>query len=437
MTRVDFLLRTDEGNPVTRTTHLLDALSDQDGSNVWTSWNPVGRHPTTPEANDLLWLSIATLAADSVALRWAFRDGWTRQIGLKMSVSRQEWRAIENGVARMLRFLTGDEWSLTLTRRRPRLLSVPDAEADAVCLLSGGLDSLVGAINLLAEDDHRTVLLVGVEDTSISAGRQSHLRDRLVDAFPGRVRLQQTWAAFRQPTAGQARPLPAEREPTTRSRSLYFIASGLACAAAIGPHVPVFVPENGFIGINVPLIPARSGSLSTRTTHPLFLRLLGEIAVAIGVTNPIINPLRMQTKGEALASCLRPDLLAATASLSVSCAHPAAGRWQRRPGPCGYCYPCLIRRASMHVVGLDDGANYVFDVLTDPDFLDSASVRPASLRATLAAIRRGSRPTDILRNGPAPIGDLMALADLHSRGLAELEAWLRTARAQPVVHLLP
>jgi hypothetical protein len=197
------------------------------------------------------------------------------------------------------------------------------------------------------------------------------------------------------------------------------------------------VPENGFIGINVPLIPARSGSLSTRTTHPLFVRLLSEIAMAVGVTNPIVNPLRMQTKGEALATCLRPDLLATTAPMSVSCAHPTAGRWQRRPGPCGYCYPCLIRRASMHVVGLDDGADYVVDVLTDRDFLDSASVRPASLRATLAAIRRGSRPTDILRNGPAPIEGLMALADLHSRGLAELETWLRTAHVQPILDLLP
>jgi hypothetical protein len=91
----------------------------------------------------------------------------------------------------------------------------------------------------------------------------------------------------------------------------------------------------------------------------------------------------------------------------------------------------------MYVVGLDDGEDYVVDVLTDADFLNSASIRPASLRATLAAVRRGSRPTDILRNGPAPIGDLAALADLHARGLAELEAWLQTASAQPVLDLLP
>ncbi len=91
----------------------------------------------------------------------------------------------------------------------------------------------------------------------------------------------------------------------------------------------------------------------------------------------------------------------------------------------------------MHVVGLDSGDDYVIDVLTGIDFLGSASVRPASLRATLAAIRRGSRPTDVLRNGPAPIQDVTALADLHRRGLAELEAWLRTATAPAVLALLP
>lgn len=438
MTKIDFLLRTDPANPIRRATHLLDAFPDHDpAATVWTNWKPAGRRPAAAGANDLLWLSIAALAADFVALRSESADGWTRQIGIKMRVTRDEWAAVNDVAARMLGFLTGDEWSLAFTRRRPRVLNVPAVDADAVCLLSGGLDSLVGAINLLAEDEDRSVLLVGVEDSSISAGRQTVLRDGLQTSFPDRVQMRQTWATFRQPTAAQARPLPARRERTTRSRSFYFLASGLACAAGIGPDVPMYVPENGFIGINVPLVPARSGSLSTRTTHPLFLRHLGDVATSVGVTNPIVNPLRLQTKGEALAACLRPDVLATLAPQSVSCAHPTAGRWQGRSGPCGYCYPCLIRRASMHVVGLDSGDDYVIDVLTDADFLDSTSVRPASLRATLAAIRRGSRPTDVLRNGPAPIEDVAALADLHRRGLAELEAWLRTATAPALLALLP
>ena len=437
MSGIDFLVRTDPGNPVTRATHLLDAFGPHDpASTVWTNWNPTTDRPATPGANDLLWLSIATLSADTIALRSTASDGWTRQIGLKMRLARVEWTTPDINVERMLRFLTGDEWSLRLTGRRPRVLGVPAADADAVCLFSGGLDSLVGAINLLAENDERRVLLVGVEDVSLSAGRQNALLVDLEEAFPGRVELIQTWARLQKPRPAQERALPTRREPTTRSRSLFFLASGLASAAGIGPEITLFVPENGFIGLNVPIVPARSGSLSTRTTHPHFLRLLREIAVSIGVSNAIINPLRLLTKGEALAQCLRPDLLRTMAPKSMSCAHPLAGRFHGQSGSCGYCYPCLVRRASMHAVGLDAGGDYNVDVLSDEAFIDSNSVKPASLRATLAAIREGSRPADVLRNGPAPNDDLAALADLHRRGLAELEAWLRTATAPAVRALL-
>jgi len=427
---INLLLRTNPTDRITRADHLLDAFADHDNAaTVWSIWRPVATRPTTPAANDLLWLSIAVLAADALVLRSEAADGWTRDIGLKLKVGRPEWAAQLPGVDRMLRFLTGDEWSVRLGQGRPRVLNVPAVEADAVCLLSGGLDSLVGAINLLGSDDTSRVLLVGVEDSSYSAGRQAKLSVALSAAFPGRVAFRQTWTRFRQPTADQERPIPMRREQTTRSRSLLFLGSGLTAAAAIGPMVPLHVPENGLIGINVPLVPARSGTLSTRTTHPHFLDLLRGIAIAVGVQNPIVNNLRLQTKGEALTACARPDLLAALAPTSVSCAHPTATRYlgpgrTGRSG-CGYCYPCLIRRASMHVAGLDDGAHYAFDVLTRPDFVNSPSTRADSLRATLAAIRRGAAATDVLRTGP--VREFAQYANLHRRGLAEIEAWMRTA----------
>ena len=92
----------------------------------------------------------------------------------------------------------------------------------------------------------------------------------------------------------------------------------------------------------------------------------------------------------------------------------------------------------MAVVGLDDPAPYIFDVLRRPGFLTpGTSTRPASLRAVLAAVRRGPSALDSLGNGPVPAGQAAAFADVHRRGLAELEAWLRGATTPEVLAWLP
>jgi hypothetical protein len=252
------------------------------------------------------------------------------------------------------------------------------------------------------------------------------LVDELRRRYPGRVEYV------------RANLVAAKREDTTRARSLLFIAFGLLCASIAGPELPLYVPENGVIGLNVPLIGSRSGSASTRTTHPHFMESLGALLVRLGITNPVVNPYRLLTKGEAMARCADQPAVRSLAPMTVSCAHPSAGRFLGRPGSCGYCYPCLIRRASMAVVGLDDPASYTFDVLALPGFLTPGrSVRPTSLRAVLAAIRRGPGRLDALGNGPVPAGEAEAFADVHRRGLAELEAWLRGATAPEVLAWLP
>ena len=49
-------------------------------------------------------------------------------------------------------------------------------------------------------------------------------------------------------------------EPTRRSRSILFIALGLAAASARG-GVPLLIGENGFTSLNPPLASERAGSL--------------------------------------------------------------------------------------------------------------------------------------------------------------------------------
>jgi 7-cyano-7-deazaguanine synthase in queuosine biosynthesis len=421
---------------------LLDWFADQRAAST-VQTDPRFLHGLTPgpAARDFLRLAGAAYCADKLVLRRLTQDRWTRQIHLDVPVADlARWQTATATLSAALDYLTGDHWNLSFraaavpgSRRRP----AANGGVDAVCLFSGGLDSLCGAIDLLEEG--RRLCLVGHYEGGLIPGVQQALAAELAEHYGAdQVTLRQLLLRPAAARASQTRPLPTRRERSTRGRSLLFIAAGLAIADAYGPTTPLYVPENGFIGINVPLSRARSGSLSTRTTHPYFLGCLEAALAALAIDNPLQNPYRLQTKGAMLRRSRNPRLLARLAPRSVSCAHPEAARWRRRrQGNCGYCYPCLIRRAAMHAAGWDHGEGYAWDVLNDATVLEGNRRIGADLRAILWATAR-ERPTlDVLRNGPVPDGEVQAFADLVRRGQAELTAWLATGTSSALRARLP
>jgi hypothetical protein len=245
-----------------------------------------------------------------------------------------------------------------------------------------------------------------------------------------RLRLRRMFCRPAPADPAQALPLPDLHERTTRSRSALFLAGALATAAAAGPHVPVYVPENGWIGLNVPLTRARTGSASTRTTHPHFMTLFTAACRAIGIDNPLINPYRLQTKGEMLAACRNPRLLARLAPASVSCAHPETPRWRGRPqGNCGYCLPCLVRRAALARIGHDQAGQYAWDALTDATLLEATERTGADLRALVHGVDPHRDDLAIVRNAPLPAGEHRDHLQMWRRGAAELRGWFAGAGA--------
>src|SRR5262249_11055680 len=152
-----------------------------------------------------------------------------------------------------------------------------------------------------------------------------------------------------------------------RSRSLLFLALGTAAASVYGPTVPLSVPENGYMSLNVPLTVTRLSSLSTRTTHPYFIGLFRRFLAAVGLATPIEFQSHVRPKGEMLATAKNQPMPRSAASLTMSCAPPEAGRHTKAVPSlhCGYCVPCLIRRAAMHAAEVPD-ARYRVDVLTHP-----------------------------------------------------------------------
>ncbi|GAB3848997.1 hypothetical protein GCM10029963_32720 [Micromonospora andamanensis] len=384
----------------------------------FTDWTP------TPIGIELLRFAAGIYCGDRTVPREPQSDGWTRT--LRVDVPASDLGAWEQAEwAGTLGFLTGDRWHIRPRRTRRIISESAGLDVDAVSLFSGGLDSLCGVIDLLEEDPERRLLLVGHHEGGQASTAQRDLHAALVDVYGQRVQLRRLFCRPAPPDEAQTQPLPTERERTTRSRSLLFITAALAAASAAGPDVPVYVPENGWIGLNVPLTRARTGSASTRTTHPHFVGLLTRSCRALGLSNPIINPYRLQTKGEMLAACRNPRLLAKLAPSSVSCAHPETPRWRdRKQGNCGYCLPCLVRRAALRRIRRDLSDQYAWDALSDAGLLDPAERTGADLRAIVHGVSPHRDELAIMRNAPLPVGEHQDHLQLWRRGAAEIREWL-------------
>lgn len=436
----DYLVRSNPDSPLTAPAdqHVLDwvpgrasatiQIGKRAGVRFFDGWR-APRH-----ALDLFLLGASAYCVDKTSLRGSADDRWTRDLHLELPVEDPKaWESAE--WPSVLDFLTGDRWTIQpyAEQRSPLagLARVPEettavGDVAAVCLFSGGLDSLTGVIDLLEEDAERRLCLLShnegdkastAQKDLLAALRQHYGEDRLI-----------TRRLFLRPApanAQQTRPLPNARENTTRARSLLFLTAGLALAASVSPSTPVYIPENGFIGVNVPLTRARSGSYSTRTTHPHFIKSLQQAAAAVGVPNPIQNPFRLKTKGEILTDTKNADLLEKLAPLSISCSHPEAARYVKRSqGNCGYCFPCLIRRASMAQVGWDKAEDYSWDALSGKDLLDRNTRRAADLRAVINGAFADRPDREIVRNGPIPDGEHRGFLRVWRDGLAELRTWL-------------
>lgn len=110
---------------------------------------------------DLLVLAAHVHAADTrIARATESQDTWTREIRLVVPVSDiARWNAGIPLLQRLLNFLTGDQWTLGF-RPRPagfeRTVRIRQSRATApafnsLALFSGGLDSLIGAIDVLEQ----------------------------------------------------------------------------------------------------------------------------------------------------------------------------------------------------------------------------------------------------------------------------------------------
>lgn len=348
---------------------------------------------------DLLIVGIAVFTADKKIPRKTAKDGWSRELNLEIPVLEYDrWKSVENILNETLSFLSGDKWNISFYSTTERFrgdkenkkYNIKNASSfDCVSLFSGGLDSFCGALTLL--NNKRKPLFVGFKEYNLLLKRQHELIDAIKKQY------NQSSMDFIQFNVSPRKPINTSEEmtfgeSTSRSRSFLFITGAIAVASAIGENTPVYIPENGFIGINVPLTQSRSGSCSTRTTHPYFLKMVNELLNKLNIKHQVINFYSGNSKGEIISEHKNNAVFKNIYKQTLSCSHPCQARYDGESPPlnCGYCYPCLIRKASLIANGfIHDKYNPHYTLskrfIDDNNKIDG---KASDLKAVLFTIKR-------------------------------------------------
>jgi 7-cyano-7-deazaguanine synthase in queuosine biosynthesis len=381
---------------------------------------------------DLILISSVVYGLDKLIPRNCEKgegDRWTRQIEVTIPVDNDSlWDTVAEGLSECISFLTGDVWTLTFSKCARSILCIPRGHkpkrgsknpvGGAVSLLSGGLDSFIGALDWLEANGQEKLVLVGHTDRHVGGPGKDQLTllALLKQLYPGRV-------SFAQTRVGLSK---AANEHSYRSRSFVFLALAVSVAELINSSAPVLIPENGVIALNYPLSASRRGSCSTRTVHPKFLRDFRAILQKLGITHSVENPLRFKTKGEAVEQCLNRAGLIAGYQSAVSCAKSGHKKsWDVQKGrSCGQCIPCLFRRASLHTIGLDTQV-YGVDIGT----IMATSDLGDDLRDLLRFVRQNPNSKTVvqeLSSGGVPLdADARKYSEMIPRMRNEVIVWLK------------
>lgn len=283
-------------------------------------------------------------------------DGWSRLFDVDFILPAAEiYMANKAQIEGLLSYLTGDYWTCSFTS--VPLVGIPQwneshylDDVKQVNLFSGGLDSLIGAIDSMERVEDGTIFFASHNDGSMGGPKVD--QDRLLRHF--RRDYARKFKTFGSPVRIEP---DSSQDSTCRSRSLMFIAIAMQVAAY--RNVDIVIPENGSVSLNYPLSPSRRASCSTRTTHPVMLMKLRNLLASMGLQVRITNPYEFMTKGEMVSTCANQAYLLNVLSASNSCGKRARKQFfkdNRQATHCGRCMPCMYRKAAL--VGYQDRTVY-------------------------------------------------------------------------------
>ncbi|MEW9123836.1 MAG: Qat anti-phage system QueC-like protein QatC [Thermotaleaceae bacterium] len=397
-----------------------------------------------PNENGIDIMALATLIylADTRISRVInSQDSWTREIILQLPViDVSSWNIVREDLKRMLNFLTGDKWDINFEERNIRFNDLTSRTGEkekfeVVSLFSGGMDSLISTINYLEEN--KKLLLISHAGDGFTKNAQNNILEVLEDKYnkikPTQLDL---WMVFDKESIPNG-----YTENTTRSRSFLFIAFAIFALSGLSEVHKLEVPENGLIALNVPLDNLRVGSHSTRTTHPFYLGMWNKILGVLNFSITVENPYWDKTKGEMANECKNKELLCELMKQSVSCSSPGKARWEGLPPQhCGFCVPCLIRRAAMQkAFGIgQDSTEYtkkdIREILNN--HINAVGVQLRSFELAINKIKQQPNIATFLIHKPGPLPKdplyLEKLADVYRRGLLEVDDFIQASLGNEV-----
>src|SRR5690554_661420 len=306
--------------------------------------------------SDLLNIASFIFAIDKIFSRLDTIDGWTRNFEVEIPVSNYDkWNINKKLLEKCLNFLSGDKWDITFSKINVSNIGtiIPfKKKYDEICMLSGGLDSYIGAINLL-EENKKVLFLSYHGKGKGTKPPQDYIKSVLIEKYNLDDNDFQHFSLTTD----------VNEEQSTRTRSFMFFMHAITLKQLANNVTKLIVPENGFISLNIPLTYSRIGSNSTRTTHPYYFKLLNNLIKELGIDIKIENPNRFDTKGEMMKSCKNIKLLESTYHKTVSCSNPSRISADKEILHCGHCLPCIVRKAAINKFSSIDNTRYLVEHL--------------------------------------------------------------------------
>lgn len=395
----------------------------------------------SPEvAFGMLYLSAIVYAIDRSVSRAVYSiDGWSREFDVDVLLPEYEkFHSLEASINAMLSFLTGDYWTCHFVgnasvghlnnKLSPRIDGITQ-----VNLFSGGMDSLIGAIDYMTSHPTGKLFLASHYD-SYMPGPLSD-QQRLIKLLSSKYMRKFCPLSAHKPAVNIEPRLSVEL--SCRSRSLMFLSIALVIASYAGCEIGV--PENGSVSLNFPLSKSRRASCSTRTTHPLFLRMFKDIIAKLGLQVGVSNPYEKMTKGEMVKACADKDYLLGIVALSNSCGKRSKHQYNydcRTASHCGRCMPCMYRKAAL--IGEHDATSYGNKLVTL--FGKKGCGVSKDMFAMLDFLKRDISLEEIRRElrvaGMSGFSDIDDYADLVERTRSELKAMVVAESSRSMLHYM-